>query len=73
MPTEWLQDALVTLAALAAVTLVLRRVRGVAASDATPRCANCPSGEGACAATPPAQPPAGPQTHPLVVVRAQRR
>jgi hypothetical protein len=73
MTIELLQDALVTLAALAAGAVVLRRVMGVAAADAPPRCANCQDAKSACAAGPADQAPADPPARPLIVIRSQRR
>lgn len=71
------QDVIVGLIAAGAAALVVRRVVGFAATDATPKCASCESGACAPAA---ASAPAGPQSpapgstsRPLVFVRSSER
>ncbi len=67
---DLVQHALVTLVAMAAVAIVLRRLVGVArpAPGAAPACANCPSN---ATARPRTSATATPQAreHPLVFVR----
>lgn len=65
---EILQHAVVTLVALAAAAVVLRRLFGFLSPRAEePRCAGCPSTQGACAPTAPQ--PGGGVVHPAVLVR----
>jgi hypothetical protein len=72
MPLDFVQDGLVTLAALAAGALVFRRVFAFVRPGAKPGCANCPSGSAVCA--PPARETArDSDTHPLVLVQPSRR
>jgi hypothetical protein len=72
---DLVQHALVTLVAMAAAAILLRRLVGIArpAPDAAPGCANCPSGGGSCQTAPTAEPSAARAEHPLVVVRPSRR
>ncbi len=73
---DLVQHAIVTLVAMAAVAVLLRRLVGVArpGAGAAPACANCPSSAGSCqVGEPPAATTAAPATHPLVLVRPSRR
>ncbi len=73
---ELVQHVIVTLVAMAAAGLVVRRLVGVArpAPGAAPACANCPSNAGSCHVAPPLDAAtAAPTTHPLVLVRPSRR
>lgn len=67
MPVDLIQDGVVTLVALAAGTLVFRRIAGSMRKTTEPKCSNCASCE-----TPAGEPHTG-ATHPLVVVRRQPR
>ena len=79
MSMDLLQDALVALVAVAAATVLFRRLAGFARpADAAPGCAHCPSGGGAChtpASAPMSTtmpvPPSGVE-RPLVFVRPSR-
>lgn len=66
-----LQDAVVTLVAMGAVAIVLRRAFGFFRTDRAPACANCPSSRQAtrtaCAAG--ATPAGSATTHPAVLYR----
>ncbi len=74
MPMDLLQDAIVTLVAVAAAVVLFRRLAGFARpADAAPGCASCPSGGGSCQAAPPAEAPAADTEHPLVFVRPSQR
>jgi hypothetical protein len=48
MSTDVVQTIIVSIAALAAVALLVRRTFFSSSRDGQPRCANCPSGEGRC-------------------------
>ena len=72
---DFVQHAIVAVAAMAAVGILLRRLVGAArpAPGAAPGCANCPSSVGTCqVAAPPAATPAARAEHPLVFVRPPR-
>ena len=71
-PMDLLQDALVTLVALGAGVVLLRRVTGVGRPSSTPGCANCPSAAASCHVAAPAQAPASRPEHPLVFIRPSR-
>ena len=65
---EILQHAVVTMVALAAAAVVLRRLFGFLSPRAEqPRCAGCPSTESSCAPSP--APSGGGAVHPAVLVR----
>jgi hypothetical protein len=72
MPVDLLQDGAVTLVAVAAVVLILRRYFHSTVNDASPKCSNCASAcddpAGANAAS-----PDSPVSHPLIVVRRSPR
>jgi len=63
-----LQDAAVTLIALGAGVVVLRRAFGFFRTDRAPACANCPSSASAQPSRPATRlaAPGGPTTHPAV-------
>jgi hypothetical protein len=70
MPVDLIQDGAVTLIAIAAATLIFRRVAGSMRKTAAAKCSNCAS---ACETTA-GEPRTGEAaTHPLVVVRRQTR
>ena len=69
MPGDLLQDAFVTLVALAAVAILFRRLWGAARPAATPGCANCPSAAGSCHVDTPADAPPARAEHPVVFIR----
>ncbi len=80
MPMDLLQDGIVALVAVAAATILFRRLAGFARpADSAPGCANCPSAAGACH-TPASAPlsaatlaPSSGAERPLVFVRPTRR
>jgi hypothetical protein len=53
MTPELLQDAVVTVAALGAVSLIVRRVVVLGRQKTQGTCASCPSSRGTCAPTAP--------------------
>ena len=66
MGFELLQDILVTIVAIGATTVIVRRVAGVVRTPGcAPKCSSCPS-----AARPTPQPP---QAVPLTVIRSANR
>lgn len=67
-----LQHALVSLVALVAVAVLVRRLFGFARPSSTPACANCPSAAGRCQVPAPVQRPVAHPAHPLVFVRPSR-
>jgi hypothetical protein len=73
MSVDLLQDAVVTVAALGAGSLVLRRLFGFVRPAAKPGCASCPSARGDCATPAATEPPSSPATHPLILVRRTNR
>ena len=74
MSMDLLQDVTVALVAVAAASIVFRRLAGFARpAGAGPGCANCPSGGGSCQTAPAAEPPAARGEHPLVFVRPSQR
>jgi hypothetical protein len=72
MPVALIQDGVVTLVALAAAAMILRRVAGSMRKTASPKCSNCASGCEPSAGEQRAS-DAAPTTHPLVVVRGHTR
>ena len=67
MPVDLLQDGAVTLVAIAAVVLIVRRYLGSTVNDATPKCSNCAS---ACDGPVPQSPTqSAPVAHPVNFVR----
>jgi hypothetical protein len=73
MPFELFQDAVVTLAALSAAAVVVRRVLGLVRPAAKPGCTGCPSAPGACGTAPPRDGAAAVENgHPLVLIRPSR-
>jgi len=70
---EFLQNAVVTLVALGAGGVVVRRVLGVGAPRSRPPgCAKCASGHDACGSTAPAA-TGGIVEHPVVLIRSSSR
>ncbi len=71
---DLLQDVVVALIAVAAATIVFRRLAGFARpAGAAPGCANCPSGGGSCQTAPSSEAAAAGAEHPLVFVRPSQR
>jgi hypothetical protein len=70
MAIDLIQDGVVTLVAVAAATLVIRRVAGSMRKSSEPKCSNCASG---CEPAPGTAQTGAAATHPLVVVRKQPR
>ena len=65
MGFELLQDILVTIVAIGATTVIVRRVAGVVRTPGcAPKCSSCPSA---------ARTPQPPQTVPLTVIRSANR
>jgi len=71
MPVDLLQDGAVTLVAVAAVVLIIRRYFGATANEASPKCSNCASACDDPAAKP--SPEGAPVTHPVILVRRSPR
>lgn len=69
MAVDWIQDGVVTLVALAAATMIFRRVTASMRKTSEPKCSNCASG---CEPSPPSPQSSDAVTHPLVVVRRPR-
>ena len=71
MLSEFAQDLVAAAAAVAAATVVFRRVFGFVRPGAGPACANCPSAKRR--ALTPADASAEATTHPLIVMRPSNR